>query len=51
MFEELYKFISRLHYGIKFMPERILTSFYLGATGSKRCMHCALDICKRGEKS
>ena len=22
MFEELYKFISRLHYGIKFMPEK-----------------------------
>ena len=22
MFEELYKFISRLHYGIKFMPEQ-----------------------------
>ena len=22
MFEELYKFIFRLHYGIKFMPEK-----------------------------
>ena len=22
MFEELYQFISRLHYGIKFMPEK-----------------------------
>ncbi len=51
MFEELYKFISRLHYGIKFMPEKDFDDFYLGATGEKRCMHCALDICKRGEKS
>ena len=22
MFKEIYKFISRLHYGIKFMPEK-----------------------------
>ena len=30
MFEELYKFISRLHYGIKFMPEKDI-SVRLGA--------------------
>ncbi len=52
MFEELYKFISRLHYGIKFMPEKDFDELFISVRlGAKRCMHCALDICKRGEKS
>lgn len=51
MFEELYKFISRLHYGIKFMPEKDFDELLSRCDWSKRCIHCALDICKRGEKS